>query len=106
MLLYNQITSLDKIKLRKTMQLLLKEDVPCGDPTTEAIIPPNQTGRYILRSREELIFCGGPIIESTFSKLVTVRLLVKEGQKVNVKLIGFDRGKMKLSIKALTENEE
>ena len=83
MLLYNQITSLDKIKLRKTMQLLLKEDVPSGDPTTEAIIPPNQKGRYVLRSREELIFCGGPIIESTFSKLVTARLLVKEGQKVN-----------------------
>ena len=29
---------------------------------------------------------------------------LEEGQEVEVKLIGFDRGKMKLSMKALSEN--
>ena len=29
---------------------------------------------------------------------------LEEGQEVEVKLIGFDRGKMKLSMKALAEN--
>ena len=30
--------------------------------------------------------------------------MLEEGQEVEVKLIGFDRGKMKLSMKALSEN--
>ena len=82
MILYKQITSLDKTKLRKTMTALLKEDVPGGDPTTQAVILKNQTGTYVLRSRETMVFCGGPIIQSTFSKAVKVKLLVKDGQHI------------------------
>ena len=33
-------------------------------------------------------------------------MFLKEGQEVDVKLIGFDRGKMKLSIKALEDKKE
>jgi len=82
MILYKQITSLDKTKLRKTMTALLKEDVPGGDPTTQAVILKNQTGTYVFRSRETMVFCGGPIIQSTFSKAVKVKLLVKDGQHI------------------------
>ena len=32
--------------------------------------------------------------------------VLEEGQELEVKLIGFDRGKMKLSMKALIENTE
>ena len=46
------------------------------------------------------------ISEISNERTENVNDVLKEGQKVNVKLIGFDRGKMKLSIKALTENEE
>ena len=34
-----------------------------------------------------------------------VNAVLKEGQEVEVKLIGFDRGKMKLSMKALLNKE-
>ena len=76
MLLYNQITSLDSKKLKKTMSQFLKEDNPTGDPTTQNIISFNQIGEYVFRARENMVFCGGPIIQSTFSKQVTVKLLV------------------------------
>ena len=46
------------------------------------------------------------ISEISNERTENVNDVLEEGQKVNVKLIGFDRGKMKLSIKALTENEE
>jgi nicotinate-nucleotide pyrophosphorylase (carboxylating) len=86
MLLYNQITSLDKTQLRKTMSSFLKEDLPRGDPTTQAVILKNQTGKYVLRSRENMVFCGGPTIQSAFSKLVKVNLLVKDGQKIKANI--------------------
>jgi predicted RNA-binding protein with RPS1 domain len=34
-----------------------------------------------------------------------VNAVLKEGQELKDKLIGFDRGKMKLSLKALTKEE-
>ena len=39
-----------------------------------------------------------PLLSNAFSSSD-----IEEGQKVQVKLIGFDRGKMKLSIKALSK---
>jgi nicotinate-nucleotide pyrophosphorylase (carboxylating) len=82
MLLYNQITSLDKTQLRKTMTLFLKEDLPRGDLTTQTVVLKNQIGKYVLRSRENMVFCGGPTIQSAFSKSVKVKLLVKDGQRI------------------------
>ena len=41
--------------------------------------------------------------EETINEQETVQ--VEEGQEVEVKLIGFDRGKMKLSMKALLNKE-
>ena len=64
------------------MSSLLREDAPSGDPTTQTVISPNQKGKYILRSREALVFCGGPIIQNTFSKSIKIKLLVKDGQEV------------------------
>jgi len=82
MLLYKQITSLDSTKLKKTMDKLLKEDIPNGDVTTQSIISLNQTGEYVFRAREKIVFCGGPIIQNAFSKQVQVKLLAKEGQHI------------------------
>ena len=70
MLLYNQIKSLNTATTQKILNKLLKDDIPNGDPTTEIIISKNQTGKYVLRSRETMIFCGGPIIKNAFSDLV------------------------------------
>ena len=82
MLLFNQITSLNKTKLRKTISRFLKEDAPKGDLTTKAIIPKKLMGQYVVRSREKLIFCGGPIIKNAFSKTIKIKLFVKDGQQI------------------------
>jgi len=82
MLLYNQITSLDPQQTKETMRRLLKEDIPKGDPTTQVIINANQKEKYVFRSRQEMIFCGGPIIQNAFSQSVQTKLLIKEGDQV------------------------
>ena len=46
------------------------------------------------------------ISEISNERTENVSDVLEEGQEVDVKLIGFDRGKMKLSIKALTQTEE
>ena len=46
------------------------------------------------------------ISEISNERTENVNDVLEEGQEVDVKLIGFDRGKMKLSIKALTQTEE
>ena len=102
MLLYNQITSLDPKKLKKIMSQLLKEDIPKGDLTTQNIISFNQTGEYVFRARDNMIFCGGPIIQNTFSKQVVVKLLVKEGQYIKK---GDDLGTIKGSVREILTKE-
>ena len=102
MLLYNQITSLDSKELKKTISQLLKEDTPKGDPTTQNIISFNQTGEYVFRARENMIFCGGPIIKNAFSKQVVVKLLVKEGQYIKK---GDDLGTIKGNVREILTKE-
>ena len=46
------------------------------------------------------------ISEISEERTENVNDVLEEGQEVEVKLIGFDRGKMKLSMKALTDNNE
>ena len=46
------------------------------------------------------------ISEISEERTENVEDVLKEGQEVDVKLIGFDRGKMKLSIKALEDKKE
>ena len=46
------------------------------------------------------------ISEISEERTENVEDVLKEGQEVEVKLIGFDRGKMKLSIKALADKKE
>ncbi len=46
------------------------------------------------------------ISEISHDRTENVQDVLEEGQEVDVKLIGFDRGKMKLSIKALTSKDK
>ena len=43
------------------------------------------------------------IFQRSQERTEDVSAVLEEGQKVTVKLVGFDRGKMKLSIKALSK---
>ena len=46
------------------------------------------------------------ISEIAAERTEDVNAVLSEGQEIDVKLIGFDRGKMKLSVKALAAAEE
>ena len=46
------------------------------------------------------------ISEISNERTENVSDVLEEGQEIDVKLIGFDRGKMKLSMKALAEKAE
>jgi polyribonucleotide nucleotidyltransferase len=46
------------------------------------------------------------ISEIAHERTEDVSAVLSEGQEIEVKLIGFDRGKMKLSVKALIAKEE
>jgi len=46
------------------------------------------------------------ISEISAERTEDVNAVLSEGQELDVKLIGFDRGKMKLSLKALAKTEE
>ena len=46
------------------------------------------------------------ISEISHDRTENVQDVLEEGQEVDVKLIGFDRGKMKLSIKALASKDK
>jgi len=82
MLLYKQITSLNKTKLKKMLTTLLKEDVPTKDYTTQTVILKNEKGQYVFRSREKMVFCGAPIIENAFSKKVEIKQIIKDGDHI------------------------
>ena len=79
MLLYKQIKNINKDFVKKTLSRLLKEDTPKGDSTTLAVITKKEKGRYVIRAREEIVFCGATIINSAFSSAVKTTISVKEG---------------------------
>ncbi len=82
MLLYKQITSLHKAQLKKMLSIFLNEDIPTKDHTTEAVILKNKKGKYVFRSRENMVFCGAPIIENAFSNNINIKQLVKDGDSI------------------------
>ena len=83
MLLYRQIQSLDKTKLRREIKKFLKEDNPHGDRTTELLISKKHATKAIFRTREEMIFCGRDVINHGYSPKVRVSIHVKDGQRIS-----------------------
>jgi len=82
MLLYKQIKTINKDYVRKKLSRFLREDIPNGDPTTLAVIKKNETGKYVLRTREEIIFSGAVIIKNIFSDKVNIKMYVKDGDNL------------------------
>ena len=62
----------------------LAEDLPWGDLTSTALIPPHTRATAFLTAREPGVFCGGAVIEAAFRALdpqAEVLLLVKDGDR-------------------------
>ena len=67
------------------IELAFEEDIGIGDITTEATVPPTQTGRGTLLAKSEGIVAGLPVAERVFEKLdptLTFRTRVKDGDAV------------------------
>ena len=82
MLLYKQIKTINPKLVKNTLNNLLKEDTPNGDPTTRAVIKKQQKDMYIICVREEIIFCGSIIIKNIFSNNVKVLMKAKDGDRL------------------------
>ena len=82
MLLYKQINKINKNIVKKTLSRLLKEDSPAGDPTTLSVISKKEKGKYVIRTREEIIFCGSLIIKNAFSSAIKIRMEAKDGERL------------------------
>ena len=82
MLLYKQITKIDKTKLSQDLQRFLKEDIPQLDLTTEQTISSNNKCTATLVAREKMVFCGQDIINNIFSKQIKIINHVKDGNQL------------------------
>lgn len=60
---------LDPIQLRHFAELALREDLISGDITSEAVVPENQSALACLRSKQDLVVCGGPLVVACFHAL-------------------------------------
>lgn len=60
---------LDPIALRHYAELALREDLFSGDITTDSIVPQAQRATVHIRSKQELVVCGGPLLAACFVAL-------------------------------------
>ncbi len=79
MLLYKQIKKINKEYVKRTLSSLLKEDVPNGDPTTTTTISKKEKGKYVIRAREKMVFCGSTIIKNAFTRAVKIKMDTQDG---------------------------
>ena len=74
MLLYKQIKKINKEYVKRILSSLLKEDTPNGDPTTTTTISKKEKGKYVIRAREKMVFCGSTIIKNAFTRAVKIKM--------------------------------
>ena len=63
----------------------LQEDLSIGDPTTEALIPPDLQGESVLRAKAQGVLCGGEIALAVFRRIdpaLTCELLLPDGARL------------------------
>lgn len=71
--------------IRELVSRCLIEDLGRGDTTTDACVPHDATGRATVAAREDLVFCGAPLVEEVFAQLdprVRVERLCDEGERL------------------------
>lgn len=72
----------DTPALRALIDLALQEDVGVGDAATLATVGPTQRGLAVVRAKDDVIFCGGPVFAAVVRRVdpsVQVELLAAEG---------------------------
>ena len=101
MLLYKQIKKINKEYVKRTLNNLLKEDTPNGDPTTTTTISKNEKGKYVIRAREKMVFCGSTIIKNAFTGAVKINMATQDGDplKANTEIAHIHGNKREILTK-------
>ena len=71
--------------VRRIVEAALAEDLAGGDPTTEALVPPDRTARAVIVAKVDGVLCGGPIARAVFAAIdpsVTIHLPSPDGATV------------------------
>ena len=71
--------------IRELVSRCLIEDLGRGDTTTDSCVPHDAVGRATMDAREDLVFCGAPLVEEVFAQLdprVQVKRLCDEGERL------------------------
>ncbi|HEK84930.1 MAG: carboxylating nicotinate-nucleotide diphosphorylase [Candidatus Saccharicenans sp.] len=75
---------MDIKKIRELIDLALKEDLPVGDITTEAIVPPDLLARAVFLAKEDGVLAGIEVAAEVFKKIdpaVEFKIIKQDGQK-------------------------
>jgi len=70
---------------QRLVRMALSEDLPEGDVTSEALIPPGARARGAFVPREPGVVCGLPVVAQVYSALdsgIVLRALVADGSEV------------------------
>ena len=95
MLLYEQITSMDKESLKKEIDNFFVEDMPTNDLTTDLLIDQKHKSKVVLKSREPMIFCGSDIIETAFTDNININCVADGSQLERNSIISTIKGNTK-----------
>lgn len=77
--------SIPQSYLKKIVGLALEEDIGRGDITTDACIHANLSSNAALNARQDLIFCGGQLLEEVYKQIdpqLEVTLTFQDGQSI------------------------
>ena len=75
--------AIPRVELERAIDAALTEDLALGDPTTDALIPPERQGRATMIAREPGIACGVDVAANVFQRVdptISVTPLVGDGQ--------------------------
>lgn len=79
---YERKQSLDPDYVRQQLALFLAEDMPRGDATTLATVPPEQQAHAQLIANQDLSFAGRSVLELLWSELISLDCHVADGETV------------------------
>ena len=92
------------IDIQPLIDRALAEDMPAGDVTTEAIVPPEQRGRAVLLAKENGILAGIDVFARVFKTLdpaTSIRRKIRDGQAFNAgQVLAEVSGRAEILLKA------
>ncbi len=75
----------DTPAIRALIDLALQEDVGVGDAATQATVGPRQRGRALVRAKDDVVFCGGPLFAAVMHRVdptLSVVLVANDGARL------------------------